>query len=266
MLTMNTLNDRDYLDDVTAMSAYRVAELAGCAIPDHRESPGAVILADLRDALVEAWREGRYEWDRDRNDNDTTFEIAGEHVPDHYNDMWAVFVDLGVWGESNEHTGDGTWSGTWTDMCMEATRQVLDRAALAIVREIRGCQQDKWECALCGDSGAPLICSPDECNGSDSDRMLWQALTEPGAEAVMTGPVELPVTVSDPILDLLRDAEAAQVRPAMPGEDTGRFLSRMAQVNEEEFAARRKYRRGWLITAGVVVVYVLAAVAFALWT
>lgn len=187
LLNVNTLSDRDYLDDVTAMSAYRIAELAECSSPDHRESPGAVVLADLRDELVQAWREGRYEWDRDRNDNDVTFEIADTHVPDH-NDMWDVFTDLGIWQESNEHTHDGTWSGTWSHMCMEATGQVLERAALAIVREIRACQANKWECALCGDSGMPLICSPDECNGSDSERMLWQALTEPMDEAVMTDP------------------------------------------------------------------------------
>lgn len=238
------IETRDYLDDVTAMSPYEIARKVGCASPESRESAGAVVLAELRDDMVEAWREGRFDWHRRQYDSDVTHEVTDLTFPSSSIDVWRVFADIGIGWES-EFTVGGEFTGSLEDIASDVVSQILSNAGSVIMGDIRECQ-GTWVCPECGDTGQPLVCSPDECNGSDEDRDEWKA--ELGG---YFAPVE-PVEISDPILDLIKEAEAVS-RPPSPAlhaeiAEVDAYLRRAAMVNEEEFA-RLTQPFGWRVTA-----------------
>lgn len=251
---MEEIETRDYLDDVTAMSVYEIARMTGCASPDNRESAGAVLLAELRDDMVTAWREGRFDWFRDRDDSDRTHEIAGATFPSYDIDIWQAFADLGI-GFENEYTQGGEWSGSLSDIAGDVLGQILDQAAHQVMSEIRRCQ-GTWVCPECGDTGHPLMCGPDECNDPSNDDAA-PSESDPGT----------PVPYTDPILTLIKEAEAVS-RPPSPAlhaeiTEVDAYLRRAAMVNEEEFA-RLTQPFGWRVTAFMglgTLVFLIIAIA-----
>lgn len=256
---MEKTETRDYLDDVTAMSVYEIARMTGCASPDSRDSAGAVLLAELRDDMVKAWREGKFDWFRDRDDSDRAHEIADATFPSHDIDIWQAFADLGIRFE-NEHTQGGEWSGSLSDIVCDVLGQILDQAAHQIMSEIRRCQAT-WECPECGDTGHPLMCGPDECNDPSNDDP--EAEADPGTPVPYTAPVE----ISDPLLTLIKEAEAVS-RPPSPAlhaeiSEVDAYLRRAAMVNEEEFA-RLTQPFGWRVAAFMglgALVFLIIAIA-----
>lgn len=245
-----------YLHWMEEASAYRLAELAECGAPDSKLSPGAEILGEVRDAVIERWRAGRFDYDTDRNDTEVVMECAEEGIiPTASHEIVALFADLAAWQEESEFTERGEWGGSFIDMFTDAISQITERAAFAFVREVRSDFDQYFICPECGDTGTPHVCYPDDCRGTDEDKETYAASLVVPAEAVLTGPVDLPV--SDPILDLITARERQS-----PGDDTSRFMANMAKVNELEFASQR--RRRWarwvflgLALASLVIAYVV---------
>lgn len=245
-----------FLQDLKDASPYELARIAGCASPDSRTSPGAEILREVRDAVVERWEAGRFDWDSSNADGDLIDECAAEGIiPTYVHERMMLFVDLGAYAESNDHTQHGHWSGTFEDMAAEAIEQITYRAASAYVNLAREAFTAKFECSGCGDSGAPHICFPGDCRGSDEDREAWAMAKE--AERLSA----TPDTAADPTLAPMpvegpSEADRALYAQALSGahsdplyrlleanpSETQRFLANMAAYNREEFARRQRIR------------------------
>lgn len=252
--------EASFFNDIKDVSPYMLAEMAGCQSPKHRESPGAVLLAELRDNLIEAWEQDRFEWGRDRDDSDVYHEVIAETTPNETLVMWAVFADLMAWEEKNDYAADGDqWSGTWEGMGYQAVGQILDRLAAALMADMR-VAQGGWECPQCGDSGQPLLCSPDACTDEPA-----VGADDGHAEAVLTGPVDLPA-VSDPILDLLAAVEAPRTVPVPVTEsDTQKFMRRMAEINDGDDDLAPPFRPGKWVAVACVAVWVVVMLIVVDW-
>lgn len=241
-----------YLHWVAEASPYRLAEIAECAAPDSATSPGAEILEEVRNAVVDAWVSRKFDWETDRNDGDVTPECAEEGIiPVESHQRALLFVDLCAYREENEFT-DGTWSGTIEDIMVDAISQITERAARLMIMEIRKDFKDLWECPLCGDAGEPHICLPGECNGSEEEQEAYaasQATSEPADTPTPTqGTPDTGEAVSvaaghlrDPLYRLLADKPDgfAGLR------STEHFLADMAKVNQDEFSQLNR-PFGWL--------------------
>lgn len=257
-----------YLHWMEEASAYRLAELADCGAPDSNDSPGAEILEEVRDAVIQVWRAGRFDYDTERFDHDLAMECAEEGIiPAMDYEIVALFADLAAWTEHSEFTEKGKWEGYFIDLFKGAISQITERAAIAFVAEVRSDFDQHFQCPECGDTGTPHVCYPGDCRGSDEEKATHAASLFAPAEAILTGPIDLPA-VKDPILDLISERERADATPVdplrfgVPGDETSRFMASMAQVNAVEFAQER--RRRWvrwvvcgLALAGLAIAYVV---------
>jgi hypothetical protein len=83
-------------------TAYRLANMAGCAGPDSATSAGADFLQEIADAVIERLEDGSF-------DDDTSHEIADSAIPVYTNDVWRTFADLCAWVEDPTELGfDGS--------------------------------------------------------------------------------------------------------------------------------------------------------------
>jgi hypothetical protein len=257
------MTDALTIEEIKDLNVYQLASIADCAQPDHSESPGALMLSGVRDAVLEAIDSGSITL-TDQDDNGQLDEIA-DGAPSAYTyECWQQFTDLGAWQEEPE---SGEWPEDLTKTAMIALYQIADRLAHALVDSwVEG-----WTCPLCGDTGTPHICLPGECNGSEEEQEAYaasQATAEPadphadhvheydsrgtfcqtegmwldGPQATAE-PVEVPTPtqgtpdtgeavsgdaghLSDPLYRLVAD------KPT----DTQSFIGRMDAINAEEFA------------------------------
>lgn len=262
-----TQADMAFLQDLKDTSAFELARMAGCHVYSGVKGPAAEILCEVRDAVVQRWEAGRFDWDSANNDGDLIDECAAEGIiTDYIHERMLLFVDLGAYDETNEHTEYGHWSGSFDDMAVEAIEQITYRAAVEFVAQARKDFAANFECADCGDAGSPHVCFPGECNGSDADREAWAMQMEAerlsAAPDSTTDPTQAPMpseslseadralwdqalkdAAADPLLKLLESASPSE---------TQRFMASMAQANREEFARRRTMRRTWLGVLAVV--------------
>lgn len=228
--------DMAFLQDLKDTSAYELARMAGCESPASRTSAGAEFLGEIRDAVVERWEAGRFDWDSSNSDGDLIGECEAEGIiPDGYHDVALLAVDLGAYRESSEHTMNGQWSGTIDEILRDAIAQVGYRATVACVTQAREDFTAKFTCSLCGDSGSPHLCFPGVCSGSDDEVEAYQAqladeLAQVQADAVMAQ------QVPQAVFDAMSAQDGAQ-GPQQPSE-TQAWLARAAQVNAEEFGPR----------------------------
>lgn len=272
---MTTEHDMSYLDDIRAESAFELAREADCGSPDHRNSPGALVLAEVRDDIVDAWVEGKFAYDSARDDFDIVAELANSCIPDDYNTFWQVFTDLAIYREESPFSSDGQWSGSFDDMGRDAMSEVVERLGMYVIGAVRKAF-DGWVCPLCGDTGSPRICYPGDCRSSDEDQAAYQAerACQVAAEAPGHGlgihpRAEAPEAVSDPILTLIAkvEAEAAEAEAVGPEEPsvTQAFMARMSAANIAEFGERaRKVKRIKIMVCVLVIVTGAAIVASAL--
>lgn len=244
-----------YLHWMEEASAYQLAALADCGTPNSKLSPGAEILGEVRDAVIQRWRAGRFDYDTDRNDDDLVVECAEEGIiPVANHEIVALFADLAAWTEESEFTERGKWEGSFIDMFKDAISQITERAARAFIAEVRSDFDQNFICPECGDTGTPHVCYPGDCRGDDEEKAAYAASLAVPAEATL--PTEPPV--SDPIPHLIVEAERAE--KASPGDETAAFLARMDAINSDEFGNGRRYGTaavvwavGWLTLAvGVV--------------
>lgn len=269
-----------FLQDLREASVFELARMAGCHVYSGQNGPGAEFLGEIRDAVVQRWEAGRFDWDSANNDGDLIDECAAEGIITQYiHERMLLFVDLGAYSEANEHTMHGVWEGSFEDLASEAIEQIAYRAAVEFVAEVRRNFGAKFECGDCGDSGSPHRCFPGECNGSDEDREAWAISRE--AERLSAGPdspahpTQAPMPVEAPseadralwdqaLRDAANDPLMKLLETASPSE-TQRFMANMAQVNREEFARRRTMRRTWLgvlavVTSGALVMWMAWAI------
>jgi len=248
--------DMAFLQDLKDTSAYELARMAGAHVHSGIEGPAAEILGEVRDAVVERWEAGRFDWDSANNDSDLISECADEGIiTDYTHERMLLLVDLGAYGNDNEHSMSGEWSGTFHDMAGEAIEQVTYRAASACVEWARTCFNNEFECADCGDSGTPHICYPGDCRGSDEDREAWAMAKEAerlsAAPDTATDPTQAPMPTEGPseadralwaqALSESHNDPLYRLLEANPSE-TQRFLANMAAHNREEFARRQRIR------------------------
>lgn len=238
--------DFDWLADIKGYSAYMLAsDYAGCASPDSFESPGAVMLTELRDEIVAAWEAGHtFDLDSDRDDIDHAMALADRTLSVYSHPIMQQFVDVCAYRETSPFSVDGTWGpGTFEDMARQALGEVLDRMAMALVTEIR----TTWNGLECSDCNGTWADCCDGCvNAPETDAAPADESTRgPGADQVTQAAGEAAGHLSDPLYALL---------VAKPSE-TQTFLANMARINDEEFANRAKRRRVWrwvLISLGLV--------------
>ena len=244
------------LDDIDGYSAYVLAGMANCLSPDTLTSPGALLLEEVRDGVTNAIREGRITLD-DFNDSGQLHEICDDAPSIYTGVLWEQFADLGAYLEEPE---SGEWPQDLTEVAGIALYQICDRLAWAVCQEWR----DGWQCPICGDTGEPLLCSQEECYGQpdsdaeapdDSDASKVSESTRETAQAVLTGPVDLPA-VSDPILDLIREHESAQV--AAETESDMRRVDAMRIGHEQQVKADRVMV--WTVAAILAMVTVVLIV------
>lgn len=123
---------------LTSLNPYSLADMAGCSQPDEGRtrrrrhwSPGAELLSDVRDCVVEAIRDGSITVD-DRDDRGQLSEIA-DRAPSIYTyARWREFVDLGAWQEESEF---GDWPDDLTETAGIALYQIAMRLCQALVDE-----------------------------------------------------------------------------------------------------------------------------------
>lgn len=256
----------DWLADVKGYSAYLLAsEYAGCASPDGHDSPGAVMLTELRDEIVEAWEGGEvFDLDSARYDTDNALKLAGETLPDYTHQVMLRFVDVSAYQEQSPFSANGEWGpGTFEDMARQALGEILERMAMALVTEIR----TTWEGLECSDCNGPWADCRDGCVQApevvlaDVDDMhpdaqitgyRWSpevdaepadtATQGPGADEVTQAVPEAAGHLNDPLYQLLT---------AKPGT-TQAFMANMAEINREEFG-RIRLRRARIKLALVIV-------------
>ena len=96
--------------DPATWTAYRLSDEAGVQSPDNRESPGALWLIALRDAVANWWaeateeRRGTVEAGDDDWWHEATHHLADESIPLATYRLWQVFTDLCLW--QDEATDD----------------------------------------------------------------------------------------------------------------------------------------------------------------
>jgi hypothetical protein len=89
--------------DPATWTAYRLSDEAGVQSPDNRESPGALWLVSLRDAVANWWaeateeRRGTVEAGDDDWWHEATHRLADEAIPLATYRLWQVFTDLCLW-------------------------------------------------------------------------------------------------------------------------------------------------------------------------
>lgn len=124
------------LADVRALNANQLAYRADVTSPDSPDSPGAQLLASVRDSLVESIDQFVDEdgiVDEDEA-HDLAHEIADSAPSPYTHAMWSQFLDLCAYGEDlDEYTSE--------DTSMEARARIAiyliaERLALALVQEI----------------------------------------------------------------------------------------------------------------------------------
>lgn len=275
------------LDDMRALTAYVLADMAQCESPDSHSSPGAKFLDSVRDEVVRAIEDGRITLD-DFDDDGQLHGIADDAPSIWTHERWRQFVDLGAYHEEPEF--DDAWPKDLNKTAAIALYQIADRLTRALCEAWR----EGWTCPVCKaevDEGCDMDgCAnpagalvglakeraatlaaegePDDSADADGPVKAPEVPVEPlpvrtrGASlaeamradsealSVFTGPVDLP-PVADPILSLIDQAEAS---------DMGIRVTRAAMAHDR--AVSRFRRRVWTVAGVLAVVSVALVVMF----
>lgn len=89
-------------EELKAANAYTLASMAECGAPDKLESPGAYVLAFVRNSVVETWDN---DGGKDLGDNhweDLILGIANDAPSVYTHTRWLEFVDLCAYSEWEE--------------------------------------------------------------------------------------------------------------------------------------------------------------------
>lgn len=127
-----------YVDDCITgwreASAFSLSVDAGCASPDNSESPGAVFLTEIRDAVLTAW-----EAEPDGDDySDDASRIAGLSSDGGVftiwtSEQWATWSDLAMWQEDlSEILGSSMDVESIPNLPVDAAGMIGERLALVI--------------------------------------------------------------------------------------------------------------------------------------
>lgn len=124
---------------LTSLNPYDLASMVGCGQPSEgrtrrrrKWSPGAVMLASVRDSVVEAIRGGQITPENYGSYGmDVMAEIA-DGAPDVYtHGRWLEFVDLAAYQEEPDAVGE--WPDSLTDAAGIALYQIAERLCVALV-------------------------------------------------------------------------------------------------------------------------------------
>lgn len=255
-----TQADLAFLDGLRDTSAFELARMAGCESPDSTTSPGAEYLGEIRDAVVERWEAGRFDWDSSNGDGDLISECEQEGIiPDGYHETALLFVDLGAYMQGCETTMHGVWTGTIDEIMRDAITQIGYACAVACIEEARRDFASGFVCSQCGDAGEPHLCFPGDCRGSDEERAEYAAQADGHAQAILTGSVPLDS------LDVQRTLQRAP-EPAESASVTQAFMRNMEAINREEFGTPMSgARRITLYALGALAMLGIIAVAMVVW-
>lgn len=260
------------LDEIKELNAYHLSGMADCASPDSLTSAGALMLESIRNSIVENI-EGGYITLDNLNDSGQLHEIADNAPSVYTHPKWLQFVDLGAYTEEPE---SGEWPRDLDKAASVALYQIADRLAHLLAQE----WQHGWECDGCGREGEDAADCVDRCAYADEEEE-----EEVPAEAILTGPVDLPADpfrghpdyagegwqrdhgvtvepVTEPIRDPLLDIIEVHERQArqLPGDETAAFMAKMEEINAAEFTKVRPWGH-WAncaMLAGVTVALVVA--------
>ena len=126
------------LGAIKDLNVYQLASMAGCMSPGEGRtqrrkewSPGAELLADVLDGVVEAIRNGDVTED-DSNDSGQLYQIADSAIDHRTHVKWMSFVDIGAYREESD---DGQWPTDPDAMADAALSQIAIRLCDALVGE-----------------------------------------------------------------------------------------------------------------------------------
>lgn len=120
------------LQDIRDLSPFDLAQEAGCAEPDSRDSAGAEFLIGVRDAVVEILEEDPA--------NDDWHGVADDAPSIFTRRRWLEFVDLCAYEEEPEIV---SWPDDLTDAAAVALYQIADRLAYALADQFEAKVEDE---------------------------------------------------------------------------------------------------------------------------
>ena len=125
--------DQETINNIREYSAFILANRADCASPDSLESPGAQMLASVRNDVLERLDYiAADDWEREMEE--AAHEIA-DSAPSVYTfTTWQQFVDLGAWQADISELGSG--EDDMTRLAMIALYEITRTLVYAIAQEI----------------------------------------------------------------------------------------------------------------------------------
>lgn len=152
---------RERAERISAMHQH-----ADVSYPDSHESPGAVWLLNLWDAISEAWDSD----DRARNNEsgDVLSELADSAIPVYTHNRWQIFTDLCAYDADVEMRGDYDNGDGAVDMTGMAG-EVLCEIAYAAMSGWLDEKREESRCNECGDLPEDCYCDENEDENEDSD-------------------------------------------------------------------------------------------------
>jgi hypothetical protein len=132
---------REFIEELTAESAYGLPSYADCGTPDTRISPGAKYLVGIRDAVARAITDGEIVpggQDASGDRSDVISRIANDAHLIYTHNKWLTFTDLAAYQRAEDVAGDfGGFStmDAWADACLYS---VAEELCHGICRELDG--------------------------------------------------------------------------------------------------------------------------------
>lgn len=241
------------LDEIDALSAYGLSNMADCGALDALDSVGASMLARVRDEVTSKIEDGVFTFAEGHGDDYEVIHEIADNAPAVYTHArWQEFVDLCAY---DQECDTGEWPADLFQLAGVALYQIAERLCVALVDRWR----QGWQCPVCGEVNAEYGCDPDDCANPAGPlvSLVAERLADQAAQAARDAQA-LADAQADPLYALVVNASDDS------GETpTQAFMRRMREANEAE-AAERKTRRSWLASVGTVAL-VLGSVGLVVW-
>lgn len=137
-------------------------EHCGVSYPDSFDSPGAQWLYRLHNAITEAWESGRFGENSGEEESDVIWTLADNSVPIYTHERWSVFIDLCLYDEDVDLSGEIDNADNLTDAIYPVFHDIASRALHTWVyekRENSKCEEcDEFPCECCEECGKYFDC------------------------------------------------------------------------------------------------------------
>lgn len=132
---MNTSPHTQAIDTINELNAYRLARIAYLASPAALDSPGAQLLASVRDSLVEWVEHTRDDYSVETIVDRASTEACAESksaVPVYTHEIWRTYLDLRAYRDESADDFDG---GTPSELATFTLGSIAERLFVALAEE-----------------------------------------------------------------------------------------------------------------------------------